>query len=116
MYVDFLGALHTARESLWVLSMGIIPPGKSLEDAAREVLPQSGLWMTGERLLIAAPQTVIDVVDITTNKLRHLRDVVGAGYADESTEYRQAESTYVDAVVNLRAAIRSDLDAQPADP
>jgi|SRR5450631_436309 hypothetical protein len=114
VYVEFLCALHTARESVWLLSIGIIPPGKSLEDAAREILPKSEVWIAGERLLITAPQTVIDVADMVTKELRHLRDVVGAGYTDESPEYRQAESTYVHAVVNLRATIRNDLDVRPS--
>lgn len=115
VYVEFLGALHTARESFWSLSRGIIPSGKGLEDAAREVLPESGLWMTGERLLITAPQNVIDVVDLVIKELRHLRDVVRTGYTEESPEYRQAESTYTDALVNLRTAIRNDMDVRPSN-
>ena len=114
VYVEFLGALHTARESFWLLSRGVIPPGKSLEDAAREVLHISQVWITGERLLITAPQTVIDVVDIVTKELRRLRDVVGAGHTNESPEFHQAESTYVDALINLRATIRNDLDIRPS--
>jgi hypothetical protein len=114
VYVEFLGALNTARESLWTLSRGIIPPGKRREDATREVLHESEVWITGERLLITAPQTVIDVADTATKELRHLRDVVSAGYTTESPELRQAESTYVDALMNLRATIRNDLDVPPS--
>ncbi len=64
--------------------------------------------------MITAPQSVIDVVDIAIKELRGLRDVVSGGYTDESSEFHQAESTYVDALVNLRATIRNDLNVRPS--
>ncbi|MFC4533052.1 hypothetical protein [Sphaerisporangium dianthi] len=113
VYVEFLGALHRARESHWRLAGGTVPDGRSREAAAREVLHESQVWHAGERLLISAPQSVVDAVDRVVERLRSVRDVVAAGASSNSAEFEEAEKAYAMALVTLRATMREDLGVEP---
>jgi hypothetical protein len=111
-YASFLTELSRAYESLWSLGWGEYLMDQPRAAAARSILRDSGVYQARQRVVILAPQTVSAACNDAFDKLKAVRDALGAGGELESPEFRSADNAYKASVRDLLQVIRSDLQIQ----
>jgi len=108
-YVEFLTALNKSYETLWALSLGEYQSELPQVGAAREILRSNGVYETRQRVLITAPQPVIDACEEAFRRLKDVRDVVGIGEDTDSADFKKIDDLFRRAIRELDTTIRTDL-------
>ncbi|MXM67585.1 hypothetical protein GR925_30160 [Streptomyces sp. HUCO-GS316] len=113
IYVSCLTTLRQAHESMRAVATGDQQREAAAVDAAvREAFRTSGCNEARETALICVPPGMADRLEEAYLSLRSLRDVLAAGYALSSAEYKEARRAHTRSVDTAREAMRHDLERQ----
>jgi hypothetical protein len=110
-YVEYLTALNRAYETLWALAWGEYQADREQNAVAREILRSSEIYETRQRVLISAPSFVIDPCEVTFQRLKEVRDLLGVGTVIESGEFKRADMAFRNDLRIFITAVRRDLGA-----
>jgi hypothetical protein len=108
-YVDFLTAVNKSYEALWALGLGEYESSLPLLGASREILRSSGVYEARQRVIISAPQSVINACEEVFQRLKEVRDIIGNGHDADSREFKEVDGYYRLGILGLDKAIRADL-------
>ena len=110
LYGAYLTALHETGENLWAVGSGTTKPAKGgLWESAYGAFQAGSLYSLRARIVIVAPDPVVDATRSALIAMRDLRDCIGRGSLADSEEYKAAYRVVSDSQQRLREAMRADL-------
>ncbi|MFG3254777.1 hypothetical protein [Streptomyces sp. NPDC048172] len=113
-YLSFLQSMNESAGAFRGLALTAAQaPPDQLQESSRQVFKESSLYVTRERIILFAPNSVAAAMNVVFNSLLQMQEAVNLRCDRYSPEFLSCLNKYADSVQMLRSEMRKDVGAEP---